>query len=183
MISSYIEPIQLNETERIAFYYDENFYSLSDCVSEFIGVYTLDIARGYNPIEQGEYTAVFDDFRRRLSTLEQVQRAIELYLTLADVPFHVVSLRGNSQGEWADVIIYGEAYAELKSYVEPLKAWFSGDVFIVAREKLNTYTSNYDPSQTIERWEVQGAIGNVLFTNGYTPEQAAENYAEELAAW
>jgi hypothetical protein len=173
----------INETERISFYYDDNYYTLGDCVGEFMGVYTLDIARNYHPIEQGEYTEVFDEFRRRLGTTEQIQRAIELYLTTANVPHRFVSLRGYSQAEWADVLIYGEGFAELESYAEPLQAWFRGDVFVVAREKLNTYTSNYDPSQTIEQWELQGAIGNVLFTNGYSVQQAAEDYAEELVAW
>lgn len=178
MIDSGLEPTVINDTTRVKVYIDDNYCPLEDIVGEEFGVYTLDISRGYNAIEQGDRTADLDRLIRGLNLDYRTdwrdikRRALELYFNLSGLNYQFVSLRGYSQSEWADVLVYGDY--DLAGSIEALEAWYTGDVFTVALEKLETYTSS--SGNTIERWELEDSIGQVIFSKDYTLENVISDY-------
>jgi hypothetical protein len=180
MIDSGIEPVVINATTRVRAYYDEDSYSLDYVIGDELGVYTLDISRGHNNIEQGDRTADLDRLIRGLNLDYRTdwrdikRRALELYFHLSGLNYQFVSLRGYSQSDWADVAIYTTDDYDLKSSAEALDTWFKGDVFTVCLEKLETYTSPL--GKTIDRWEIEDSIGCVTFSEDYTLETCAKDY-------
>lgn len=174
MIDSGLEPLVINDTTRVKAYYDSDSYSLDYVVGDELGVYTLDISRGYKNIEQGDLTGQLAELQDRL-TRDQWESGIGKYLALAGMNYKFVSLRGYSQGEWAEVVIYTDEDYDLKSSAEALDTWFKGDIFTVCLEKLHTYTE-HSTGQTIERWEVEDSIGCITFSDDYTLETVANDY-------
>jgi hypothetical protein len=185
MIETGIDPIEISDTERISVYLDIDSYGMDWIVGDELGVYTIDIARNFHQIEQGDRTSDLDRLMRNLGNdyrtdgRERRLRATELYLTMAGLNYKQVSLRGSMQSDWAEVIIYGNDM-DLDSCVEGLQAWFSGEVFTIAHEKLATYTHATDPDRTIERWEIEDSIGCLVFSKDYTFDIAADDHFGHL---
>jgi hypothetical protein len=185
MIETGIDPIEISSTERINLYYDTDTYDMDWIVGDELGVYTIDIARNFHHIQQGERG---DDLDRLIRNLyldhrtdwrERKLRAIELYMHMAGLNYKYISLRGHMQSDWADIVIYGNDM-DLDSCVEALDAWFSGEVFTMVHEKLHTYTDILNPASTIERWEVEDSIGCITFGKGYDFEQSARDHFGHL---
>lgn len=174
MIDSGLEPLVINDTTRVRAYYDEDSYSLDYVVGDDLGVYTLDISRGYKDIAQGEYTKELGYLQDKL-TRDQWESGVGKYLALAGMTYKFVSLRGYSQGDWADVVIYTNDTYDLTASAEALDTWFKGDVYTVCLEKLHTYTES-STGQTIERWEIEDSIGCITFSDDYTLETVANDY-------
>jgi len=173
MIDSGIEPVVINETTRVRAYYDEDSYSLDYAVGDELGVYTLDISRGYGNIEQGNYTKELGYLQDKL-TRDQWESGLGKYLALAGMKYQFVSLRGYSQGDWADVVIYTNEDYDLNASAETLDTWFKGDIFTVCLEKLEVYTNL--AGNTIERWEIEDSIGCITFSKDYTLETVVNDY-------
>ncbi len=181
MIETGIDPIEISSTERINLYYDTDTYGMDWVVGDELGVYTIDIASNFYPIQQGECSDDLDRLVRNLyldhrtDWRERKLRAIELYMYLAKLNCRQVSLRGSSQSDWADVVIYGNGM-DLDSCVEGLQSWFSGEIYTITHEKLATYTHTTNPDRTIERWEIEDSIGCITFGKGYDFEQSAKEH-------
>jgi hypothetical protein len=183
MINTGIEPLQISDTERVSFYYDTAHITVDEVIGDDVGVFTLDTARGYNAIEQGEFTA---ELRRLLGNAqdygwsgEQLERAISQYLSMAGCTFRQVSLRGHSQGEWAEVVVYTKDDFDISVVVPSLKAWFAGDVYVMARETLEIYT-NLKNGDLIERWEGEDFLGCVIGDTIESLYQQAKEYWADL---
>ena len=185
MIETGIDPIEISDTERINLYYDTDQYELDFIVGDELGVYTIDIPRNWNPIEQGDRTKDLDRLIRNLACdyrtdwRERKTRAIELYMAMAGINYKHVSLRGNSQGDWTDIVIYGNGI-DLDSCVDGLDAWFSGEIFTMVHERLHTYADIFDPTSTIKRWEIEDSIGCMVFSKDYTFDIAADDHFGHL---
>lgn len=186
MIDAGVDPYEFSPTERIKLYYDTDTYELDWIIGEDVGVYTIDIARNFHPIEQGDRTKDLDRLIRNLNSdyrtdwREKKLRAIELYMNLAGLDYTHTSLRGHSQGDWAEVIIYAnpEDRVDLRSCAEAMDDWFAGDVYTLAYEKLEVYTSTN--GYTIERWELEDSLGCILPVKGQSFEDMAETYFGHL---
>ena len=186
MIETGVDPYEFTPTDRINLYYDTDQYDLEWIIGEEVGVYTIDIARNFHPIEQGERTKDLDRLIRNLNNdyrtdwRERKKRAIELYLTLAGLDYTYTSLRGHSQGDWAEVIIYSDPTdrVDLKACEEAMNDWFAGDIYTIAHEKLEVYTS--PNGNTIERWEIEDTIGCILPVKGQDFEDMAQTYFGHL---
>ena len=186
MIETGVDPYEFTPTDRINLYYDTDQYDLEWIIGEEVGVYTIDIARNFHPIEQGERTKDLDRLLRNLKSgfrtdwRERKARAIELYMNLAGLEYKLVSLRGSSQSDWAEVIIYADPddRVDLESCAEAMNDWFSGEVYTIVHEKLEVYTS--PNGNTIERWELQDSIGSILPVKGQDFENMAEVYFGHL---
>lgn len=173
MIDSGMTPLVINETTRVRAYYDEDSYSLDYAVGDELGVYTLEISRGYDNIAQGDYTKELGYLQDKL-TRDQWESGIGKYLALAGMKYKFVSLRGYSQGDWAEVVIYTPDDYDLTASAEALDTWFKGDIFTVCLEKLEVYTN--PAGNTIERWEIEDSIGCITFSDDYTLESVAKDY-------
>lgn len=186
MIETGVDPYEFTPTDRITLYYDDDQYDLEWILGEEVGVYTVDIERNFHAIENGPRTKDLDRLIRNLHSgfrtdwRERKARAIELYLNLAGLEHRQVSLRGPSQSDWANVIIYAspDDRVDLESCEEGLQDWFRGEVFTIAHEKLEVYTNS--SGNTIERWELQDSIGCILPVRGQTFEDMAKTYFGHL---
>ena len=186
MIETGVDPYEFTPTDRINLYYDTDQYDLEWIIGEEVGVYTIDIARNFHPIEQGERTKDLDRLIRNLANdyrtdwRERKLRAIELYMNLAGLEYKHASLRGHSQGDWADVIIYAnpDDRVDLESCEEAMDDWFKGEIYTIVHEKLEVYTS--PNGNTIERWEVQDSLGSILPVKGQDFEDMAKTYYGHL---
>lgn len=174
MIDSGLEPLQISDTLRVKAYYDEDSHSLDFIVGDELGVYFIAPHRDYRRHNQGDYTNELGHLQNRVDR-EQEQSAIGKYLALAGMNYKFVSLRGYSQSDWADVVIYTDEDYDLDSSAEALDTWFKGDIFIVCLEKLHTYTE-LSTGQTIQRWEIEDSIGAITFSKDYTLETVAKDY-------
>lgn len=173
MIDSGIEPIAINDTTRVKAYYDEDSYSLDFVVGDELGVYFIKPSRGYSHHDQGDYTDQLSELYYKTNHLDY-ESAIGKYLALTGMKYKFVSLRGYSQSDWAEVVIYTDEDYDLESSAEALQTWFAGDIFTVCLEKLETYTSA--SGNTIERWEVEDSIGAITFSKDYYLEAVANDH-------
>ena len=187
MIETGVEPYEFTPTDRITLYYDDDQYDLEWILGEEVGVYTIDIERNFHAMESGPRTKDLDGLIRNLNNdyrtdwRERKLRAIELYMNLSGLEYRQVSLRGPSQSDWADVVIYADPTdrVDLEACEEGLRDWFRGDVFTIAHESLEVYT-NPANGRTIERWELQDSIGSILPVKGQTFEDMAKTYFGHL---
>ena len=187
MIDTGVDPYEFTPTDRIKLYYDTDQYDLDWIIGEEVGVYTIDIARNFHPIEQGPRTKDLDRLIRNLANeyrtdwRERKLRAIELYMNLSGLEYRQVSLRGPSQSDWADVIIYADPTdrVDLEACEEALGDWFRGEIYTIAHETLEVYT-NPANGNTIERWELQDSLGSILPVKGQTFEDMAKTYFGHL---
>ena len=173
-----IATLDISDTQRVAVYLDYGSYNYDELTGEGLGVYTLEISRDYSDIKGGPCSDDLDRLTRNLDR-HLHERAIGLYLYLNDRTYKRLSLRGYSQGEWAEVIVYADAgddgrWLEARNATSELEAWFRGDVYTVALESLEVYT-NLKNGDLIERWEITEAVGMVTLTSDYTLEHAARD--------
>jgi hypothetical protein len=186
MIETGVEPFEFTPTDRITLYYDDDQYDLDWILGEEVGVYTIEIERSFRALESGPRTKDLDRLIRNLHSgfrtdwRERKLRAIELYMNLSGLEYRQVSLRGPSQSDWAEVIIYAspDDRVDLEACEEGLRDWFRGDVFTIAHEKLEVYTNH--SGNTIERWELQDSIGSILPVRGQDFEDMAKTYFGHL---
>ena len=176
-MESPIETFPIDDVTRYAVYYDE--YS-------------------GNPLEEWDWAKdmglepVFESDRRNYSNLIRVADSADIirhWLDQGKDAYDIVRWLNNhniaaevvrfvNSREVVPVIVYGKPVAQCwrtshspREWVSEVVQWFAGEVYIVATEKLVTYTEvdSLDP-RTIERWEMDDAVGGVHFTNGYPTE-------------
>jgi len=166
-----VEILEIDSTTRITAYHDFEAYAFEDLCGDEFGVQTLNIARGYNDISTKD--EVEEAVRRVKDSIHyhshndyeaKRERVLGAWFEAKGYAFEFITLRGYSQGEWADVVIYTpiDNAEYLKYRKEDLRAWFRGDVFVVARENLETYVNTIDSDNSIERWEIADSIGGVM---------------------
>jgi hypothetical protein len=167
-----VEVFEIDSNTRITAYHDTyGGYALEDLCGDDFGVQTLNIARGYNDISTKD--EVEEAVRRVKDSIhyfnheeyaDKRERVIGAWLSAKGYAYEFVSLRGYSQGEWADVVIYtpNDNAEYLKYRKADLQAWFRGDVYVIARENLETYVNTIDSDNSIERWEIADSIGGVM---------------------
>ena len=172
MIDSGIDPLVINDTTRVKAYHDEDAYSPDFVVGDELGIF---IIRPYNSYSFGR-----GDLNKQLGWVHskverhQEESALGKYLALQGYDYKFVSLRGYSQSDWCDVVIYSNAGYNLDSCATALDTWFKGDIYTVALERLETYTSPL--GKTIERWEIEDAIGCIMLDDTTTLESVAKDY-------
>jgi hypothetical protein len=173
-----IATLDINETTRLAAYLDYGNYDWSELTGEGVGIFTLDIARGLGITNAGSCTDDLDRLTRYLDR-ERWERAISLYMHLANRTYKTLLLRGYSQGEWADIVVYADAgsdgeWLNSKNATADIEAWFRGDIYTVALESLETYV-NAKNGDTLQRWEIRDSCGMVTLSNEYTLADAGRD--------
>lgn len=184
MLDSGLEPVMLDDKTRAVAYIDTSQIDLCDIVGDGVGVYTISNARWYNAITQGPLTDDLNRLSRARDNYDwdddRFQRAIELYLTMRGMNHQFLTLQGYSQGEWHEVVVYGDF--DLKDMIKAMRDWYRGDVYVITLETLHVYTEEAT-GQTIERWEIEESIGAVILDDQYTIEECiANNFSHLIAA-
>lgn len=181
-------PIQIFEIDsqtRIAVYQDYHPYKMEHLCGNGFGVQTLNIARNLSEISSDD--EVKETVRRVRDSIhyynyndyeDKRERVLGAWLSAKGYAFDFVTLRGYSQGEWADVVVYTPIQnAEyLKYQIEDLQNWFRGDVFVLTKENLETYVNVHDDSNEIKRWEYADSIGGVLGDSNELLFEKAKEY-------
>lgn len=173
----------LDKDTRISVWQDGEFIDyLHEWDHEYLGVSTIRISRDLSPLElnaelhKTQLKAITDWLPRN-----DWGKAIEKHFTRKNYLSRIVELQGYSQWEWADVVIWTtleqDQQAALDSFYDELTAWFRDGFYNVALEKRVVYTA--PDGRTLEQWEVEDAIGGVLFTNNW--QLTKENALEVLA--
>lgn len=159
----------LNNGQRLALWPEYGPIGYEDIVGDLIGVQTLDIDRGLAPIQtKDEHRDQIAEIIERLGRRgEETETAISKHLTRAGLSYEFVSLRGYSQSDWAEVVIYGdkEFFGSLKTEAIVLDAWFKGEVYNLTLENLKTYTA--EDGESLGRWEIEDAIGQICISESY----------------
>lgn len=153
--------LEISETERVAVYQSEDYHPWEDYLGDTLGVFVLERDRYLSDFSRGEHTDSLHSLLNRIDH-SQYESAVGKYLSLAGLHYTRLSLRGYSQGDWAEVIIYGDdTWATSKETAESVKSWFRGDIYDLAHEKLLTFTSE-DSDRVIKSWEVLDSIHGVM---------------------
>lgn len=184
-MSEPIEILEISETVRVAAYWDYDAGSPFDWDSVF--VQTLRQADRLSPLSSDDGHAgpiaeilhnnpftSFDGYTRaQLDKRDEWDRdAITKHLTRAGFECRFLELRGNSQGEWHDIVVYAEVgnITEWDYLAREVAAWYRGEVYLLALERLETYTN--ENGKTINQWETVDAIGEIYLIDGLTRELA-----------
>ena len=159
----------LDNNQRLALWPEYGPISYDEILGDLIGVQTLDIDRGLAPIETK------DEHRDQIAQIverhgrrgEETETAISKHLTRAGLSYQFVSLRGYSQSDWAEVVIYGdqEFFGNLRLEANVLDAWFKGEIYNLTLENLKTYKA--EDGESLGRWEIEDAIGQICISKSY----------------
>ena len=165
--------LQVSFRERVCAYPDMTTYTLEDIIGEEYGVIVLDGPRGmsgtYGNIHHMEdaIRGLADNFYRGSSDgwWDKRNRAIHLYLNLMGFDSVIHTLKGYSQGDWCEIVLFRKRDVDwhIGSYnivdtIPYVNAWFAGDIYSLIHEKLITYVNPDDPEDTIDHWSEVDSI-------------------------
>jgi hypothetical protein len=89
-----------------------------------------------------------------LGDFANTKKQISKYLDSKGVPHLFYELKGYSQGEWNDVVAYGEkgtmALGDLEFLINSVDTYYKGEVYLVHIEKAKVYTA--DDGSTLTEW-------------------------------
>lgn len=157
--------VALGDKHRVAIHRQDSFTE-NPLIYTDIGCFPIQAARGFNGIFAGD-EGLLQELRREFENSEAPttgDRRNELVHYLEreyGMTVISVNLRGHSQGDWMDVILWhksdpnlgGEqaSLTILDHVSRELGCYFRGDVYELSLEELITYTASN--GKTIERWE------------------------------
>ena len=140
-----------------------------EILGDLISVQTLSIARGLSEIQTRDKHR--DQVARIIEKLgryeEETKTAIAKHLTRAGLVYEFVSLRGYSQGDWAEVVIYGEKefFGNLRLEAITLDAWFKGEIYTMTLENLKTYKA--EDGESLGRWQIEDTLSQIVISDSY----------------
>ena len=159
----------LNSEQRLVLRPDYWHPAYEEILGDLIGVQTLSIARGLKDIQANDkhrepIAAIIDRLGRYE---EETKTAIGKHLTRAGLVYEFVSLRGYSQGDWAEVVIYGdqEFFGNLRTEANTLDAWFKGEIYHFSLENLKIYKA--ENGESLGRWEIEDSLGQMVISDSY----------------
>jgi hypothetical protein len=163
--------IDVNEEYRYAAYGENEHYDyLNDQDWDNWGLYTVAIDRNYSPLTLDTF-----DLNAQLARIQEwhqhdwnngeLEKALDKAISRNGYSRIYLNLRGYSQSDWAYVVLYWreEWLSDVSGLINELEAWFRGDVYTIALERLETYTAA--SGSQIKRWEIVDAIGRVILTD------------------
>jgi hypothetical protein len=159
----------LNNGKRLALWPELGQVELEDILGELVGIQTLAIDRFLSEIKTNDKHRgpIAEIVERHGGQTTETETAISKHLTRAGMNYQFVSLRGYSQGDWAEVVIYAEAdtIENLNGAADELRAWFRGDIFNITLETLKTYKAA--DGESLARWEIDDALGMMVISESY----------------
>ena len=174
-----LETIALSENYRYAKYLDDYYFDYLREYDHVFAVYSMDYPGRLGSIELDTYGANADlafmlNYRGGLGAPDDDETATEKHLARRGYACEFLALRGYSQSEWHDVVIYWPDTMDLTGQWDELRAWYCGDVFSIHLEELVHYYG-YN-GRHLEQWETVDAVGRVILTDnyGFTKENCAE---------
>lgn len=103
-----------------------------------------------------------------------LESALSKALYLGNYDYQFATMRGYSQSEWSDVVLFMEKSGDSKEQLDAAKkivdAWFKGDVYCVARQFYTTWRN--DRGDEKMSWEYDDVVAGYLITSDYSIEDA-----------
>jgi hypothetical protein len=159
----------LENGERLALWPELGLVAREDVIGDLVNIQTLEIDRHLHPIStDDEHRAPIAEILEAHHGDRDAQKtAISKHLDRAGLSHAFVSLRGYSQGEWAEVVVYAEAetITEWQGVKDELNAWFRGDVFFFELQTLKIYKA--EDGTELARWDTDQHTGLVLISDSY----------------
>jgi hypothetical protein len=159
----------LDNKQRLALWPEYGEIDFDEILGDLIGVQTLSISSGLREIQtddkhRDQVAKIIDRLGRYE---EETETAISNHLTRAGLSYEFVSLRGYSQGDWAEVVIYGdkEFFGNLRLEANVLDAWWKGEIYTLTLENLKTYSAT--DGESLSRWEIEDACGRICISESY----------------
>jgi hypothetical protein len=159
----------LDNGQRLALWPEYGQINFDEILGDFTGVQTLDIDRGL-----GELTTN-DKHRDKIAEIvswygrhaKETETAIAKHLTRAGLSYEFVSLRGYSQSDWAEVVIYAdkEFFGNLTAEKNVLDAWFKGEIYNLTLENLKTYKA--EDGESLGRWRIEDTLSQIVISDSY----------------
>lgn len=160
---------QINETTRLVAYQDLLSWDFDETLGYGWNIETISCADRLAEINYGVFKDDLAQVKKRFDYgfNSQIAHALKLYLSLKGVAYIEKVLRGYSQGEWHQVLIYNSTPDESADWLNdpnsfrPLETFYRGDIFVVETQKLEIYT-NLTNGDILERWEMVDSRAGVL---------------------
>ncbi len=178
-----LEIIEIDDKTRYALYLDTwTFDYLKEWDWDAMGVFTLRKSQWSSELEL-DALGLNSRLReiRGNDFINNEEIAIATAISRAGYSHQFVSLNDGSY--WHEVVIYWDdnLIKGIDGVIDELRAWYCGEVYTVAIEKLETYVGTY---RSLEQWEVVDSVGQVIFTRNYKfdLETCNELLGERVAA-
>jgi hypothetical protein len=159
----------LSNGQRLALWPELYQIEFHEILGDLISVQTLSISSWLGEIKtddkhRDQIAQIIDRLGRYE---EETKTAISKHLTRAGLSYEFVSLRGYSQSDWAEVVIYGdqEFFGNLRLEANVLDAWFKGEIYTLTLENLKTYSS--EDGESLGRWEIEDALSQICISESY----------------
>jgi hypothetical protein len=159
----------LENGQRLALWPELGSIAYEDVIGDLISIQTLQIDRYLQPISTD------DEHRGPIAEILEIhhgdtdaqEKAISKHLQRAGLSYAFVSLRGYSQGLWAEAVIYAETetITDWQVVKDELNAWFRGDVFFFELQTLKIYKA--EDGTELARWDTDQSTGLVLISDSY----------------
>lgn len=176
-----LETIPLGDNYRYARYTDNDYFDYLAEYDHVFSLYSMDYPGRLGKIELDTYHANSDldvmlNYRGGIG--DDNETAARKHLARRGYSCEFLALRGYSQGEWHDVVIYWPDTMDLTKQWDELSAWYRGDVFTIHLEQLVHYYGTN--GRHLEQWETVDAVSQVIFTDDYkfTKENCADLVGE-----
>jgi hypothetical protein len=159
----------LKTGQRLALWPELGQVYFEDILGDLVMIQTLSAARFLSEIrtDDSHRGPIAEIVERHWQDATERDKAISKHLSRAGMTYQFVSLRGYSQGEWAEVVIYAdkEVTENLNGAADELKSWFRGDIYNITLETLKTYKA--EDGESLARWEIEDALGMMLISDSY----------------
>jgi hypothetical protein len=151
---------EVDSNTRVVAYHTGQYSSTSDYASLLgVALDTVQSARGMAHF--GSNTELSNAIQLLVSDsvyygdFANTKKQIGDYLNSKGVPHLFHELKGYSQGEWNEVVVYGEsgsmALGDLEFLINSVDTYYKGEVYLVNVERAKVYTA--DDGSTITKWE------------------------------
>ena len=160
---------QISPSVRVVADYEQDYETIGEVANNIgIGVQTLHYPSNFRSYSTDDEigSAIQGILSNGVRTRTEAEAQISKYLTDNGIPFVITCLKGLSQSEWHDMVIYSPSKDEnawtwsveqLQGITEHFDALFAGEVYRVSVENAKVFTANDGETRT--EWITDEAFG------------------------
>jgi len=171
-MSEALETYQLSDDQRIVVYQDDDYFDYLTEWDHDFSVFTISSATNLGNLELdnfgiNERLMAVMEWHEHSWNHETTNKALGKAIERAGYDYKFLTLQGYSQGEWHYVVAYWEKelIGDASGTLDELYSWYRAGTAIVSLQTKVVYTAL--DGRTIEEWDREESVGQVLFTDGY----------------
>lgn len=159
---------QISPTVRVVAEYEQDYETIDEVAKNVgIGIQTLRVPNNfYSYSTSDEYS---DDIQAIIGMgqynyeFDKVEPKVSEFLTAQGIPFIITCLKGFSQGEWHDVVVYDVTKTwtveQLEGQAQEFDSLFAGEVYRVNVEHATVFTSPNGDTRT--EWTIDESFETI----------------------